>query len=67
MKNQHQVVFYTINHSTIKRFFILDCMIGTGFYFLFKILSSSVLVGVLGSFVYTEGVKRLTRKRDFRF
>lgn len=63
MKKQNQVVFYTINGSTIKKFLILDCITGTGIYYAFKIISSSVLVGVLGCIVCTEGIKRLPSKQ----
>ncbi|MFJ8246813.1 hypothetical protein [Peribacillus asahii] len=59
MKTQNQVVFYTIKGSTIKKFLILDCITGTGIYYAFKIISSSVL----GSIVCTEGIKRLPNKQ----
>jgi hypothetical protein len=59
MKKQNQVVFYTIKGSTIKKFLILDCLTGTGIFYAFKILSSSILVGFLGSLVCIEGIKRL--------
>jgi len=63
MNIQNQVVFYTIKGSTIKKFLILDCITGTGIYYACKIISSSVLVGVLGSIVCTEGIKRLPNKQ----
>lgn len=57
MKN-HNVVFYTIRGSTIKKFIILDCITGTGIYYALKIITSSILVGVVGSMVCTGGIKR---------
>ena len=63
MKAQNQVIFYTIKWSTIKKFLILDFIAGTGIYYAFKILTSSVLVGILGSVVCTEGLKRLPSKQ----
>lgn len=63
MKKQNKVVFCTIKGSTIKKFLILDCITGTGIYYAFKIISSSVLVGFLGSIVCTEGLKRLPSKQ----
>lgn len=63
MKKQNQVVFYTIKGSTIKKFLILDCIAGTGIFYAFKIVSSSILVGFFGSLVCTEGIKRLHRKQ----
>ncbi|WP_225983606.1 MULTISPECIES: hypothetical protein [Bacillaceae] len=61
-KTHNQVVFYTIRWSTIKKFLVLDFITGTGIYYAFKIISSSVLVGVLGSIICTEGIKRLPGK-----
>lgn len=56
------VVFYTIRGSTIKKFILLDCITGTGVYYALKIITSSVLIGVVGSIVCTEGMKRLQWK-----
>ena len=63
MKSQNQVVFYTIKESTIKKILILDIIVGTGIYYSFKIISSSVLVGVWGSIVCTQCIKRLISKQ----
>ena len=63
MKTQNQVVFYTIKGSNIKRFLVLDCIIGTCIYYAFKIISVSVLVDVLGTVVCIEGIKRLLNKK----
>ncbi|WP_442637323.1 hypothetical protein [Rossellomorea marisflavi] len=64
MKAQHQVIFYAAIHgSSIKRFLLLDCLAGTGFYYIGKVLSSSAYVGVAASVICTEGIKRLLPKR----
>jgi hypothetical protein len=63
MKTQNQVIFYSIKASTIKKYLILDFIAGTGIYYVFKILSSSVLVGILGSIICTEGIKKLPSKQ----
>ncbi|MBD3109236.1 hypothetical protein IEO70_12855 [Bacillus sp. AGMB 02131] len=61
MKKQNQVVFYTIKikGSTIKKFIILDCIASMGIYFLFKWISASILIGVIGSIVGTHGIKKV--------
>ncbi len=61
MKNQ-TVVFYSIRGSTIKKFIILDCITGTGIYYALIFITSSILVGIVGSMVCTEGLKRLSCK-----
>ncbi|THF79825.1 hypothetical protein E6W99_11340 [Metabacillus sediminilitoris] len=62
MKGQNQVFFCSIRGSTIKKFIILDCITGTGIYYALKIITSSVLVGVVGSIVCTESIKRIPSK-----
>ena len=61
MKNQN-IVFYTIRGSTIKKFIILDCLTGTGIYYALKFITSSIIVGIVGCMVCTEGLKRLPCK-----
>ncbi len=63
IKTNNQVVFYSIQGSTIKKFLLLDFILGTGIYYLVKIISSSILIGSIGSFICTEGIKRLSSKR----
>ncbi|KON84765.1 hypothetical protein AF331_12140 [Rossellomorea marisflavi] len=63
MKAQHQVIFCAIHSSSIKKFLLLDCLAGTGFYYMGKVMSSSVYVGIASSVICTEGIKRLLRKR----
>ena len=57
-KKQNQFVFYTIKGSTIKKFLILDCLTSTGIYYVIQIISSSALIGFVGSIVGTECIKR---------
>jgi len=59
---QNKIVFFTIKASKVKRFLILDFLTGTGIYYAFKIISSSVLVGVVGSTVCTTGIKKFLNK-----
>ncbi len=63
MKRGNQVVFYVITRSTIKKFIILDCIAGSSIFYTFKFISSSVVVGLLVSYVCTEGMKRLPIKQ----
>ena len=63
MKTKNLIVFYTIKGSTISKFLIIDCIAGTGIFYIVKIITTSVLVGMLGSIVCTEGLKRLPFKK----
>ncbi|WP_373921318.1 hypothetical protein [Peribacillus muralis] len=58
MGKDNRIVFYVITGSTIKRFFLLDLIVGTGIYFTVKFISSSVLIASIGSFIGTEGIKK---------
>ena len=60
---QNQVIFYIIKGATIKKFIIIDCIIGTAIYFTVKVISSSLLIGFVGSIIGTEGIKRICFKR----
>ncbi|UVI33246.1 hypothetical protein [Paenibacillus spongiae] len=53
-----QFVVYIIKGSTIKRFLILDLIVGTGIFYVVKFVLSSVLIASVGSIVGTEGIKR---------
>lgn len=63
---RNYVVFYTIRGATIKRFILLDCITGTGIYYGLIIITSSVLIGVVGCVVCTEGIKRVICKQIHR-
>jgi hypothetical protein len=58
----HNVVFYAIKGSTIKKLIIIDFITGTFIYYGLIIITSSILVGVVGSMVCTESMKRLTAR-----
>lgn len=58
---QNQIVFYTIKGSTIKNFLIVDMITGTGIYYVVKLISTSVLMGMIGSIVGAEGIKRIPK------
>ena len=58
---QNQIVFYTIKGSTIKNFLIVDMITGTGIYYVVKLISTSVLMGMIGSFLGAEGIKRIPK------
>ncbi|MCQ6563208.1 hypothetical protein NNL21_31535 [Paenibacillus mendelii] len=57
----NQFVVYIIKGSTIRRFLILDLILGTGIYYVVKFIFASVLIASAGSIVGTEGVKRAPR------
>lgn len=59
MRKQNQFVFYTINGSALKTFFILDLVTGTGIYYAVKIISSSVIIAMVGSMIGTKGIKKI--------
>jgi len=58
MENQKQVIFYSISGSTIKKFLIVDCVIGPALYYAVKAISSSTLIGLAGSILGTEVIKK---------
>ncbi|MFD6209509.1 MULTISPECIES: hypothetical protein [unclassified Peribacillus] len=58
MKKNNSIVFYVIKGSTIKKFLILDLVVGTGIYFAVKFISSSLLMASLASIIGTEGIKK---------
>ncbi|WP_217282326.1 hypothetical protein [Bacillus sp. CRN 9] len=59
MKKENQIIFYSIKGSTIKKVFIIDLVTGTGIYYIVKFISASVLIGIIGSVVGTEGIKKV--------
>ncbi|WP_285768431.1 hypothetical protein [Peribacillus sp. SI8-4] len=58
MGKDTQIVFYVIKGSAIKKFLVLDLIVGTGIYFTIKIISSSIIMASVGSFIGTEGIKQ---------
>ncbi|MFS0785278.1 hypothetical protein ABC345_02720 [Shouchella sp. 1P09AA] len=61
-KGNHKFVFYTIKVTKLKRFLLLDMVAGTGIYFTVKVVTASVVAGMVGSVIGTEGMKRWPRK-----
>ncbi|MFC0334843.1 hypothetical protein ACFOLF_20950 [Paenibacillus sepulcri] len=57
--NKKLIVFYTIKGSTIKKIIIFDIFVGTGIYYLLKIVISSTIIATIGSLIGTEGAKKL--------
>lgn len=55
-------VIYIIKGSTIKTFFILDLVVGTGIFYVVKFVCSSVLVATVGCIIGTEGMKRSPKR-----
>lgn len=58
MRIQKQFVFCTIKGSAIKSFVILELVTGTGIYYAVKIISSSVIIAMVGSMIGTKGIKK---------
>ena len=61
VNKQNDVVFYSIEGSTIKKFLIIDLLIGSGIFYAIKIISASVLMGMAGSMIGAEGIKRFPK------
>ncbi|MDM5358144.1 hypothetical protein ACDZ29_19510 [Peribacillus sp. RS7] len=57
-EKNNQIVIYIIKGSTIKKFLILDLIIGSGIFYVVKYISSSVLIASVSSFIGTEGIKK---------
>ncbi|MGE6613170.1 hypothetical protein ACQKFG_22095 [Peribacillus sp. NPDC076916] len=57
-KKNNQIVIYVVKGSTIKRFLILDLIIGSGIFYVVKFISSSLLIASASSFIGTEGIKK---------
>ncbi|MEY9866451.1 hypothetical protein ABIE66_001830 [Peribacillus sp. B2I2] len=57
-EKNNQIVIYIIKGSTIKKFLILDLIIGSGIFYVVKFISSSVIIASVSSFIGTEGIKK---------
>lgn len=57
-----QPLFYSIESKSIKKFFILDIMVGTGLYYICKSSFSNEVAGIVGSIIGTEGIRRFPYK-----
>ncbi|OAS19343.1 hypothetical protein A8708_26815 [Paenibacillus oryzisoli] len=61
IKDKQIIFFYTVKGSTIKRVILLDILLGTVMYYVVDMVASSTIIAMIGSFIGTEGVKRLPR------
>jgi hypothetical protein len=57
MFTTNKVVFCSIKGSTIKRYILIDMLIGSGVYYIIYFISSSFLLGMTGSYIGTEAMK----------
>lgn len=55
---KNEIVIYVIRGSTIKKFVILDILVGSGIFYVVKFIFASFLIASAGSFLGTEGIKR---------
>ncbi|KKI91219.1 hypothetical protein WQ54_15980 [Bacillus sp. SA1-12] len=62
IKKRNRVIFQSIKGSTITKFLIIDCIICTGIYYAINLFTSSVLIGIAGSLIGTEGIKKVSVK-----
>ncbi|WP_410768853.1 hypothetical protein [Fontibacillus sp. BL9] len=53
----NKVLIYTVKGKTIKNLVLIDLLLGTGIYFVIKIIGSSIIFASIGSMVCSEGVK----------
>ncbi|MCY8232558.1 hypothetical protein [Priestia endophytica] len=60
----NHIVIYTIEASTIKKIVVVDLFFGTGIYYAAKIISASVMIGMISSIAGTEGVKRFQKRKN---
>lgn len=56
-----KIIFYAIDRSTLKRFILVDILLGTTIYYAIKMLSSNMIIATIGSIIGTEGIKKLRR------
>ncbi|RKN74924.1 hypothetical protein D7M11_26985 [Paenibacillus ginsengarvi] len=61
MDKNRQLVVFIIEGSTIRKFIILDIIIGSGIFYMVKFLVSSIWIAWVSSFLGTEGIKRVSR------
>ena len=59
INKQSQFVFYVVKAPNIKDFLIFDGLIGTGLFYTFKIATSNVVFGIIGSMVGVAAIKRM--------
>lgn len=63
---KNQMVFYSIKASSIKNFLVIDLFVGTGIYYIVKIIASSMVIGMISSMLGTEGIKKIPKLRKVK-
>ncbi|KAB2335684.1 hypothetical protein [Bacillus mesophilum] len=58
MSKNNDVLFVVVPLSEVKRFLVLEMGVGTGVYYAFEAVFSSILVSMTGTMAITEGLKR---------
>ncbi|RCX23771.1 hypothetical protein DFP94_1011373 [Fontibacillus phaseoli] len=53
----NKVLICTIKGKTIKNLVLIDLLLGTGMFFVIKIIGSSIIIASIGSMACSEGVK----------
>ncbi|MEN0642679.1 hypothetical protein MKY91_05840 [Alkalicoccobacillus gibsonii] len=64
--SKDQTVFYSIKGSTIRNFIIIDCISGTGIYYVAKIVTTSIVIGIVSSVVGTVEMKKLSNRKRLK-
>lgn len=59
--HQPKMIFIAIEKSTLQKFLLIDIIIGSGLYYIIKLISSSLLIATIGSMAGTEGIKTINR------
>lgn len=54
-----KVLIHIITKKTIKRFVIIDLVLGSGIYSAVKIISSSLILATISSIAGSEGIKKI--------
>jgi hypothetical protein len=59
--HQPKMIFIAIEKSTLQKILLIDIIIGSGLYYIIKIISSSLLIATIASMAGTEGIKTINR------
>lgn len=62
VSSKRRIVLLVIKRSSIQKFIVIDLILGTGLYYVAKIISSSAIVAAIGSMIGTEALKKLRGK-----
>ncbi|CAI6034691.1 hypothetical protein [Cohnella sp. JJ-181] len=60
-KKEPKLYVFIIKGSTVKKFILIDILLGTGFYYAIKLVYASAIVATAGSVIGTEGIKRIRK------